>query len=179
VERGGRPRHHWSPIYRLLMLLGLRREELGAIEWSYVDFEKRVLNVPSSKGGIPLTVPLSDRCLEILKDVPGLSGRTGRAGPPYSACLAHGRAPRLKLDALSGVKDWRTHDLRRTMRSGLARSGADVVIAEMCLGHRQGGIVGVYDHHQYLDEWREALLKWEQPRNGPCRPGLEGCAASR
>ena len=43
----------WNSIYRLLMLLGLRREELGGIEWSYVDFENRVLNVPKSKNGFP------------------------------------------------------------------------------------------------------------------------------
>jgi len=40
------------------------------------------------------------------------------------------------------------------MRSGLARLRTDVVVAEMCLGHKQGGIVGVDDRHQYLDERR-------------------------
>jgi integrase len=43
----------WSPIYRLLMLLGLRREELGSITWEQVDLEKKVLNLPTSKAGIP------------------------------------------------------------------------------------------------------------------------------
>jgi hypothetical protein len=48
------------------------------------------------------------------------------------------------------------------MRSGLARLGVNIVVAELCLGHRQGGVVGVYDRHSYLDERRAALLKWEQ-----------------
>jgi len=149
--------YKWSPIYRLLMLLGLRREEISSIEWEWIDFDNRVLNIPSSKGGIPLTVPLSDRCLSILRSVPRIHEQTSVFGTTSSWSLA-----KCKLDASSGVKDWRSHDLRRTMRSGLARLKTPVVVAEMCLGHKQGGIVGIYDRHQYLDERREALLKWEQ-----------------
>ena len=35
------------------MLLGLRREEIGTIEWDWVDFENRVLNIPNSQGRDP------------------------------------------------------------------------------------------------------------------------------
>src|SRR5215469_15154213 len=101
---------------QLMMLLGLRREEIGTIEWDWVDFENRVLNIPNSKGGIPLTVPLSDRCIAILQSVPRIHKQTSVFGTTSSWSLA-----KRKLDALSGVIDWVTHDLRRMMRSGLAR----------------------------------------------------------
>lgn len=64
--------------------------------------------------------------------------------------------------SLSGGQSAIDGDLRRTMRLGLDRFGVNVVVAEMCLRHRQSGIVGVYDRHPYLDERRAALLHWEQ-----------------
>jgi integrase len=154
ADRLGYP---FGPIYRLLMLLGLRREELGSIEWTQVDLNNQILNLPSSKAGIPLTIPLSDRCCDIFRAIPKIHRQDTVFGAPTTWSAAKAR-----LDKLCGVTDWRTHDLRRTMRSGLGRFGVNVVVAEMCLGHRQSGIVGVYDRHSYLDERRAALLKWEQ-----------------
>jgi integrase len=63
----------------------------------------------------------------------------------------------LWLDLACGVKDWRIHDLRRTARSLLSRAGVNPDVAERCLGHRMGGIRGVYDRHRYLDEMRAAF----------------------
>ena len=67
-----------------------------------------------------------------------------------------------RVDATAGVKDWRLHDLRRTMRSGLAALGVSQVVAELTLGHRTPltGLVGMYDAHGYADEKRAAWLKW-------------------
>jgi integrase len=106
----------FAPIYRLLMLLGLRREELGSITWDQVNLDKRVLDLPTSKAGIPLTIPLSDRCVEIFQAVPRIYKQDTVFGAPTTWSSA-----KRKLDSLCGVEDWRTHDLRRTMRSGLAR----------------------------------------------------------
>ena len=35
-------------------------------------------------------------------------------------------------------------------------------VAEAVLAHRQGGVVGTYDTHQYLEERNEALTAWAQ-----------------
>jgi hypothetical protein len=34
-------------------------------------------------------------------------------------------------------------------------------VAERCLNHTLGGLVAVYDQHDYLDERRKALELWE------------------
>jgi integrase len=69
-----------------------------------------------------------------------------------------------RLRGLSGIAErWTLHDLRRTVRSGLSglrvdgshRIGSD--IAERVLGHVVGGVRGIYDRYEYLDEKREAL----------------------
>jgi hypothetical protein len=57
---------------------------------------------------------------------------------------------------------WTNHDLRRTVRSGLSALRVPHNVAEAVLAHRQGGVVGTYDTHQYLDERREALTAWVQ-----------------
>jgi integrase len=58
------------------------------------------------------------------------------------------------------VTDWTPHDLRRTMRTGLARLGVSHEVAELCLGHRLGGVAGVYNLYQYAGEQRAALALW-------------------
>ena len=58
---------------------------------------------------------------------------------------------------LTGVAHYFTHDLRRTARSLMSRAGVRPDIAESVLGHAQGGVLGIYDRHQYRDEKAHAL----------------------
>ena len=46
------------------------------------------------------------------------------------------------------------------MRTGLATIGVPPHIAEICIGHKQRGIVAVYDQHRYEREKRVALERW-------------------
>ncbi len=67
------------------------------------------------------------------------------------------------MDKASGVKDWRLHDLRRTMATGLQRLGVRLEVTEAVLNHVSGsraGIVGVYQRHEWADEKRAALNAW-------------------
>ena len=65
-----------------------------------------------------------------------------------------------RLNKLSGVADWVIHDLRRTVRTELPRLGVDGETAELLIGHKLGGIRGVYDRYQRLAERRQALELW-------------------
>ena len=38
--------------------------------------------------------------------------------------------------------------------------GVDLVVAERCLNHSLGGLLAIYDVHDYLDERRNALELW-------------------
>ena len=58
------------------------------------------------------------------------------------------------------TEHWTYHDIRRTVRSNLGKLGVNLVVAELVLSHRQRGIVGRYDRHEYLDEKRDALERW-------------------
>ena len=62
-----------------------------------------------------------------------------------------------RIDEASGVTGWVIHDLRRTARSLMSRAGVNADIAERCLGHVIGGVRGVYDRHEYVEEKRGPL----------------------
>src|SRR5215831_15049908 len=84
---------------------------------------------------------LSDAAVGIIAELPRwVSGR-------YLFSLAGGTRPingwylaKLKLDQLSGVKNWVVHDLRRTMRTNLSALRIADHVAELCLGHAKTGL---------------------------------------
>lgn len=64
-------------------------------------------------------------------------------------------------DKMEGkVRRFTPHDLRSTARSHLAALGVSVPVAERCLNHSLGGLIGIYDQHDYMTERRAALELW-------------------
>ena len=53
-----------------------------------------------------------------------------------------------------GVAAFTPHDLRRTGRTGLARLGVKVEVAERVLNHAREAMEATYDVHHYIDEKR-------------------------
>ena len=67
------------------------------------------------------------------------------------------------LDDAAGVTGWRVHDLRRTVATGLQRLGVRLEVTEAVLNHvsgSRGGIVGIYQRHDWKAEKRTALDGW-------------------
>lgn len=61
------------------------------------------------------------------------------------------------------VDPWTFHDVRRTLASGMAGLGIALPVVEKVLNHVSGsfgGIVGVYQRHEYAEEKRVALERW-------------------
>jgi integrase len=73
-------------------------------------------------------------------------------------------AAKLELDDYAALTiPWRIHDLRRTAATGLQKLGTPLQVTEAVLGHTagsRGGIVGIYQRHDYADEKRAALEAW-------------------
>ena len=68
-----------------------------------------------------------------------------------------------RLDELSGVSEWRLHDIRRTVTSGMAQLGIRPHIADKILNHQSGtisGVAAVYQRHEFLEERKTALNAW-------------------
>jgi hypothetical protein len=46
------------------------------------------------------------------------------------------------------------------MRSHLSALGVGPIVAERCLNHSPGGLMAIYDQHDFVDERRDALERW-------------------
>src|SRR6266581_6677678 len=153
----------YGGIVDLLALTGQRREEVARSAWAELDLAQRIWLIPNqrTKNAKPHIVHLSDQSIAALN-------KTSRDGPyPFSALGAKPfqdfSGAKRKLDELSGVKEWRLHDLRRTCVSGMARLGVAPHVADKILNHQAGtisGVAAVYQRHDFLAERKKALEIW-------------------
>jgi len=61
---------------------------------------------------------------------------------------------------LSGVTDWKFHDIRRTVATNLSKLGVDRLLLQRIVNHNDSGVTAIYDRYSYLEEKRDALQKW-------------------
>lgn len=69
----------------------------------------------------------------------------------------------LELAHAKPVAPWRWHDLRRTMATGMQKLGVEQRVVEKAINHvsgSSGGIVGVYQVHEFMTERRLAFDAW-------------------
>jgi integrase len=183
-----------SLALRVFILTGVRSGELRRATWSEIDWEERIWIVPPEhqklKPGqprLPWVVPLTPAVVALLRELEQLAEGAAYVlpsparVPAKAGCLAKGSLPRAMaalFDAPEGAQvDFgaaerlKPHDLRRTLRTGLARLGVRHEVAERCLNHAVQGMEAVYNQHDFLEERREALERWavhvDQVVHGP------------
>jgi integrase len=153
----------YSGIVELLALTAQRREEVACVTPDELDIEQRIWTLPKgrTKNAKPHIVHLSNEAIVVLN-------RANKIGPfvfsidGAKSFQEFSRAKR-ELDELSGVRDWRLHDLRRTCVSGMARLGIPPHVADKVLNHQSGtisGVAAVYQRHDFLAERKDALERW-------------------
>jgi integrase len=152
-------------IVQLLILTGQRRGEVAGMAWSELDLEKNLWTLPRArvKNGAGHVVPLGPTAVDMIKGVPCVHGCDLLFSTTGKRAVSGFSKAKDKLDAASGISDWRLHDLRRTVTSGMARLGINLPVIEKVLNHSSGsfaGIVGVYQRHEFANEKRYALEAW-------------------
>jgi len=152
-------------IVQLLILTGQRREEVAGTTWGEFNLETRVWKLPRGrvKNDAGHDVPLSVAAIELIKGLPRLRGCDLVFSTTGESAVSGFSKAKDKLDKKADVRNWRIHDLRRTVASGMARLGVNLPVIEKVLNHSSGsfaGIVGVYQRHSFADEKRQALEAW-------------------
>jgi integrase len=185
VIDGGRLGYPYGPLYKLLLLTGLRLNECADAQWSEFDFKEKIWTIPKErmKGTNDMArlhaVPLTDAMLKILEGLPRFNGgnflfsTTAGAKPVWVSDKVKKRLDARMLRSMrslvriSGDDEgevelaaWVNHDLRRTVRSGLSRLRVDHDVKEAILAHAKPGMAGVYDRYDLLKEKRDALERW-------------------
>jgi integrase len=140
-------------MVRFLVLTTARRDEAREMRWS--EIAEGVWTLPGSrnKTGLDLVRPLSKAAQALIADQPRLGEIVFSRSGGVIGGLGELKAA---LSYASGVT-FRLHDLRRTARTLMSRAGIQSDHAERCLGHVLGGVRGVYDRHEYLEEKRKAF----------------------
>jgi len=157
-----------GPYIQLLLLLGVRRTELGQAVWSEIDLDRALWTIPPvrMKSDEGHTVPLPPRAVEILRALPRFTSGyvfTARGPRPLNDFGAVKQRLDRTIAKLNGGKPldpWTLHDARRTFRTGLSTLNIPPHIAELCLAHRQPGLARTYDLHRFDQEKRHALNAW-------------------
>lgn len=151
-----------SGFFKILFFMATRRSEVLGARWPDIDFEQKLWTIPETKGGRQHVLPLSSQAaalLEMLRPLAGHSqwiflGPTGKA-------IAHPQKAVARIRARSGVQ-FRIHDIRRTVATGLASIGVPSPVISRILNHVPGGPAAtrIYDRYEPLPEMRSALEAW-------------------
>ena len=144
-----------------------RPGEILKMRWIDIDLDAGLWKQTENKTDSVQIVPLSPQVIEILQArqdngsqwVFASAYNTTRHAAKGEGRCKDTKGARYYLWKVSGIADWTAHDLRRTARTIMSRLNIKHHIRERILNHSQGGIVGVYDQHDYLQEKADALVK--------------------
>jgi integrase len=152
----------YGTILKLLLLTGCRRDEIGGLMWSEVDLNARTIIIPGSrtKNKQEHVVPLSDSAASILAGIPKREGREHVFGRTLAAGFSGWSSAKAEFDATVKIDEWRVHDLRRTVRTGIDKLGTLPHICEAVLNHLPPKLVRTYNRNTYENEKRNALNAW-------------------
>jgi len=151
----------FGDIYRLLLLTGARKQEIGDMAWRELDLAKRIWTLPGerSKNRLPNMLPLGPLAWSLIEAQP----RSDNSDFVFGKLRDRFPPVKLKLDGIiKPDAPWVNRDLRRTARSLLSRARVASDIAELMLGHLLPGMRRVYDRHKYLDEKRSGFTALER-----------------
>jgi len=156
------PENDYGNIVKLLLLTGCRRDEIGSLRWSEINLESRIMVIGKArtKNGTEHIVPLSDAALSILQGIVRRENRDHVFGVRNGGFSGWSRAKAALGKTVALKEEWRLHDLRRTVRTGLGKLGVQPHVAEAVLNHLPPKLIRTYDRNTYAAEKRDALDQW-------------------
>jgi len=139
------PNDKIKDFIKVALFTGQRRSNCLAMKWADVNLETGVWSIPETKTGRH-TVPLTGAALDVLKHrhkergeaeyvFPGLHGRGHLTDPMRQWREILKRA---------GIENLRIHDLRRSLGSWQAATGASLNIIGKTLGHSRPETTAIY-----------------------------------
>ena len=146
-------------FFSVALLTGARRANVLEMRWSDLDLEAATWRIGRTKNGTPQTVALVEPVVELLRErrrqaasvfvFPG-KGVTGHLVEPKKGWS--------RLCKAAGIEGARIHDLRRTMGSWQAKTGASLPVIGKSLNHMNQNTTAIYARLD-LDPVRSAMEK--------------------
>jgi len=151
------PNVYLRSFFLLALYTGARKSELLNARWQDLDLARGLLFLPDAKAGAR-HVYLTPEAVGIIQEIPKQEGN------PYILC-GHKYGDRIRninpawwrCRERAGMPDIRVHDLRRTVGSLLATSGANLQTIGEVLGHRDLRTTHAVYSHLLQDGVRDKL----------------------
>lgn len=154
-------------VMKMLLLTGQRKTETMRMEWGHLRGDVWTIPAHLAKGKRSHDVPLSDMALDVLETMKAVNAdKTYVFNSPVldDAPVDEIKRSVKRVREISGVKDFRLHDMRRTAATYMAMLNTDRTVLGKILNHKglagDGQVTAIYDRHSYMNEKRHALQKW-------------------
>ena len=128
-------------IVPLAVETAMRRSELLSICWEHIDLDRRSIYLNKTKNGLPRTVPLSPRALQVLKSI-----QKAKAGPVFTLAASSVSQAFQRAVERAGLDHVRFHDLRHEATSRLFERGLNVIEVARITGHVTLSMLDRYTH---------------------------------
>lgn len=173
-------RHTKMPEIIVMLKLGLRRGEAIGLMWSDIDFENCTLSVSRAVADAPnsgkqtvkivapkkssyRTIPIGSDLVRLFEKIPkrSLYIFPNRNGAVYAPTTWDKKFKRemLRLSREHYVPAFRSHELRHTAGTDMARRGVDVFTIQKILGHKDIKMTTNLYVHDEVNRLREALKR--------------------
>lgn len=156
----------FGPLVELLILTGQRLKEVAEAQWAEFDLPARTWTIPAAraKNATPHIVHLSNASMAVLNALPRANSHDWLFSTTGERPVSGFSKAKARLDEVSGVSDWRLHDLRRTFATMSTETlQFPPAVVDRVLNHVSGsvkGIAAVYQKGEYIDARREVLIAW-------------------
>jgi integrase len=138
------------------LLTGARKSNVLTMRWEQISFERAEWRIPETKNGTPQTVTLSPEVLEVLRARQRDASGYVFSGDGKKGHLVEPKKGWARILERAGLSDLRLHDLRRTLGSWQAKTGASLAIIGKSLHHRNTSTTAIYARLD-LDPVRESV----------------------
>ena len=154
-----------STALKVSPLVFTRPGDTRQMQWSHINFERGQWELPRTKNGHPLIVPLSTQVRDILEEIQPITQHRSAYVFPNARDAKRpmsNAAIKAALDRMGYAGIFTAHGFRAMARTLLQEElQYPVHLIEMQLGHQVADIHGrAYNRTEFLEERREMMQRW-------------------
>jgi len=147
-------------LHQMLLLWGARLSELRLSTPDEFNMDDLIWTTPKdhSKMGNVIRRPIFEQMQPFVERLLAMNNPVMFPGQELDKAIDRSSSNlymknlRKKID----IPGWRTHDFRRSLVTNLSGEGIMPHVTEKMLGHELGGVMAVYNKHDWLEDQRKA-----------------------
>ena len=156
----------YCSLFKMLLVCGQRSGETRCMKWDEIDNNIWTIPPEKNKASRLHTIPMPHLAMGIIMK----RKKENRSNYVFDSPTKKGEPINwlqhrsCEIKTLTGIKDFRLHDLRRTVASNLAKKRVNRTVIGKILNHKglagDDQVTAIYDQHDYYEEKKEALQSW-------------------